>query len=228
MARPREFESDEVAEGLLDAFWLHGVSRASIADLSAATGLLPGSLYAAFGSKDAMFALAARRYIAKMRSALDRGGSGLAGIRAILDAVVRLTDADPERRGCLLINAIPETAALSAAARGEVERGLREMRALLRQRLREAAPRQRGRELERLAALLYGAAVAIRVLGRAGHARRLLQEIADGAVAAASVSMSAVAADGPPLRVAAGVPPLRVAAGVPPAGRAKRGRARRR
>ncbi|MDX2170683.1 MAG: helix-turn-helix domain-containing protein [Deltaproteobacteria bacterium] len=187
MARPREFEADPVAEALLDAFWQRGFTRTSIADLSAASGLLPGSLYAAFGGKDAMFALVAGRYVAKLRAALAGGGAGIAGLRHVLDAVVRITVGDPDRRGCLLINTIPESAALSPPARAVVERGLGEMRALLRRRLREAGV-PRGGDLDRLVALLFAASVAIRVLGRAGHERRLLQDIADGALAAATAA----------------------------------------
>ena len=43
MVRPRGFDVDEVSEGLLNAFWLRGFARTSIPDLTAATGLLPGS-----------------------------------------------------------------------------------------------------------------------------------------------------------------------------------------
>lgn len=210
MARPREFEHDPVAEALLDTFWQRGFTRTSIAELGAASGLLPGSLYAAYGSKDAMFALAAARYLAKLRAALAGGGEGLAAIRHILDTVVRLTVADPARRGCLLINAIPEAASLTPAARAAIERGLDEMRALLRHHLRRAGARS-GADLDRLVALLFAAAVSIRVLGRAGHDRRLLQDIADGAVAAATAATTA---------------PSRPAATAPP--RAARGRSRTR
>jgi TetR/AcrR family transcriptional repressor of nem operon len=210
MARPREFEHDPVAEALLDAFWQRGFTRTSIADLSAASGLLPGSLYAAYGSKDAMFALAAARYLAKLRAALAGGRDGLAGIRHVLDAVVRLTDADAARRGCLLINAIPDAAALKAPTRAAIERGLGEMRALLHHHLRQAGARP-GADLDRLVALLFAASVSIRVLGRAGHDRRLLQDIADGAVAAATAATTA---------------PSRVAAGASPASGVKRRRSR--
>jgi hypothetical protein len=61
------------------------------------------------------------------------------------------------------------------------------MQALLRKRLREAQA-DAGRpdvDLEPLAAMLFAASVAIRVLGRAGENRRLLQNIATGAIDAA-------------------------------------------
>ena len=44
MARPREFDLDEVADRLLQTFWNHGYAATSVSDLSAATHLGPGSL----------------------------------------------------------------------------------------------------------------------------------------------------------------------------------------
>ena len=189
MARPREFELEAAAEGLLNAFWLHGFTRTSIAHLTEATGLLPGSLYAAFGSKEQMFGLAADRYVKELRAALAGGATGIEGIRQVLDTVVRLTAKDPQRRGCLLINSIPEASALSPEMRDRVERGFKEMRAFVRERLREAqeaakpGEKKTSAELDQLASLVFAALVAIRVLGRAGQDRRLLQDIANGAVA---------------------------------------------
>jgi len=190
MVRPREFELEAVAEGLLNAFWLHGFTRTSIAQLTEATGLLPGSLYAAFGSKEKMFRIAADRYVDGLRAALSGGAPGIEGIRHVLDTVVRLTANDPQRRGCLLINAIPESSSLSPDTRRRVQRGFQEMRSFVRERLREAQEttktheRKTSADLDQLASLVFAALVAIRVLGRAGQDRRLLQDIADAAATA--------------------------------------------
>ncbi len=185
MVRPRGFELDDVAEGLLNTFWLRGYARTAIPNLTEATGLLPGSLYAAFGSKEDMFRVAVARYIGQIRAALTTGVRGADGIRSILDTVVRITVADPDRRGCLVLNAIPESSTLSDETRTALQGGLKEMRRLLRDRLREAQDDAGVRlDLDQLTALCFAAAVAIRVLGRAGQDRRLLQEIANGATAA--------------------------------------------
>jgi TetR/AcrR family transcriptional repressor of nem operon len=185
VARPRGFDLDEASEHILGAFWLRGYAGTSLAHLCDATGLLPGSLYAAFGGKEEMFRLAAGRYVERVRAAVATEASGIEGIRRILDAVVRITAGDPDRRGCLLLNAVPEAGALSRETRREVQRGLRAMEAILGARLREAAGAGADEAaLAPLGALLFAAAVAIRVLGRAGLERRLLQNVADGAVAA--------------------------------------------
>ena len=185
MARPRGFESDRVAEGLLNTFWARGYARTSIPNLTEATGLLPGSLYAAFGNKEDMFRLAAVRYIERIRQAVTPETGGIDGLQAILDAVVELTVADPEHRGCLLLNAIPESTTLSAQTRALLDDGLGEMQRLLRSKLEEASADVGVTiDLGQAAALCFAAAVSIRVLGRAGQERLLLQQIADGATAA--------------------------------------------
>jgi len=187
MVRPRQFDPAQVDEALLDVFWTRGYARASIEELTQATGLLRGSLYAAYGSKEDMFRAATRRYVADLAAALATEKTGLDGVEHVLDTVVRLTVRDPDRRGCVILNAIPESHALSPEMREELQDGLRTMQGLLRRRLREAQA-ETGRadvDVEPLVAMLFAASVAIRVLGRAGQERRLLQNIARGAIDAA-------------------------------------------
>ena len=182
MVRPREFDFEAVAEGLLNAFWLRGFARTSIPDLTAATKLLPGSLYAAFGNKEAMFRLAVDRYQRYLRAAVASDARGLKGLGDLLDAAVRLTADDPERRGCLVINAIPEAAFYSDDTRRLLQHDLRRSRRLVHKRLVEAQE-DVGQlvDVDALAATVFSAMVGIRVLGRAGESRQQLQAVADGA-----------------------------------------------
>ena len=62
MARPREFDEEEVLDRALDVFWRRGYGATSVEDLTAATGLGRGSLYAAFGDKETLFLTCLRRY----------------------------------------------------------------------------------------------------------------------------------------------------------------------
>ena len=183
MARPRGYDDDEVAQAFLDAFWLRGYAGTAVSDLRQATGLLPGSIYFAFGSKEQMFRVAVERYAAQLGRALASERQGLAALEHVFDTLVHLTATDPDRRGCLMLNAIAESHAFSDETRARLQAGLDWMRRYLRDRLLEAKGKGRPRaDLDELAALLFGATVAIRVLGRAGHERRALQDIADGAM----------------------------------------------
>lgn len=186
MVRPRQFDPAEVEEALLGVFWSRGYARTSIEDLTDATGLLRGSLYAAYGSKEDMFRAATRRYVADLAAALATDEKGLDGAQHVLETVARLTARDPERRGCLILNAIPESHALSAETRTQLDDGLKAMQALLRARLREAQAEAGTKlDLDPLVAMMFAASVAIRVLGRAGQDRKLLANIAKGAIEAA-------------------------------------------
>lgn len=183
MARPRKFDVEEATEALMNAFWLRGYGHTALPDLVQATGMLRGSLYAAFGDKEAMFSASIDRYMAQLREELASDLRGAAGIRHILDTVVRITADDPDRRGCLLINAIPEKDFVGGANAQAVTDGLQEMHRLVRARLlEEVAAQGIEPDLEQLVSMVFASAVSIRVLGKAGQPRVLLQQVADGAV----------------------------------------------
>jgi len=55
MARPIEFDREEVLQKAIGVFWQKGYSATSIKNLVEATGLQPGSIYAAFGDKRGLF-----------------------------------------------------------------------------------------------------------------------------------------------------------------------------
>jgi len=64
MARPRNFNEDEVIERAAGAFGRLGYTGCSVDDLVEATGLQRGSLYKTFGSKRGLFEQVLRRALA--------------------------------------------------------------------------------------------------------------------------------------------------------------------
>jgi AcrR family transcriptional regulator len=60
--RPRTFDADTALESAMQVFWRKGYEGASLSDLTTAMGINPPSLYAAFGSKEALFRKAMDRY----------------------------------------------------------------------------------------------------------------------------------------------------------------------
>ena len=63
MARPRQFDPDEVLDRSMREFWERGYRETSVDDLVNATGVRPGSLYDAFpGGKRRLFLDALDRY----------------------------------------------------------------------------------------------------------------------------------------------------------------------
>src|SRR5258708_38243130 len=70
--RPRSFDRDEALERAMDVFWRQGYQATSLSDLTAAMGINPPSLYAAFGDKEHLFLAAVERY-----ESLGHGSAGL-------------------------------------------------------------------------------------------------------------------------------------------------------
>ncbi|MEW2516478.1 TetR/AcrR family transcriptional regulator [Streptomyces sp. NPDC046870] len=114
MARPRGFDTDAAVEQAMALFWRRGYRATPVPRLTELLGIGSGSLYAAFGSKDGLYARALRRYCDDLVAALDRevraGGDIRTALRRLLLAMVTADAAEPER-GCLLVNAIVERAA---------------------------------------------------------------------------------------------------------------------
>lgn len=114
MSRPRSFDLDEVLDAAMQVFWSQGFDATGVQDLCRATGLNPGSLYAAFGDKRGLFLQALQRYMAVVsRESIARmhsGRSGLDGLRRYFESLVDAMVDGKRRQGCLVTNTMVEFA----------------------------------------------------------------------------------------------------------------------
>ena len=62
LGRPLSFDRDAALTKAMHLFWQHGYETTSVAELTAAMGITPPSLYAAFGDKRRLFLEAVDRY----------------------------------------------------------------------------------------------------------------------------------------------------------------------
>lgn len=62
MPRKPNFDREDLIKRARDLFWRRGWAGTSLKDLEAELQMKPGSFYAAFGSKDALFELALKKY----------------------------------------------------------------------------------------------------------------------------------------------------------------------
>ncbi len=85
MARPRQFDEQQVIESLMKVFWEKGYEASSMQDLVAASGLLKGSLYGAFGDKQTLYLMALRHYDrTRIQAGIDTQPSIISGnIKAV-------------------------------------------------------------------------------------------------------------------------------------------------
>jgi len=112
MARPREFEIDEVLDAAMNAFWTKGYEATSMADLMEAMNLKKGSIYKAFADKHDLFSKALEHYLAgmdkQMRLMIEAAASPRAGIEAWLRQGVEMCQGQGVKRGCLALNTAVE------------------------------------------------------------------------------------------------------------------------
>lgn len=138
LGRPRAFDREAALAQATRLFWSKGYEATSIAELTAAMGIGSPSLYAAFGSKEALYAEALRHY-GKACEALVWDGFRAAGtareaVRAfLLDSAAALT-------GCRADNPLGCMVTLSSVgSEGHSELGelVRSARAVTLDRLEE-------------------------------------------------------------------------------------------
>jgi TetR/AcrR family transcriptional regulator, transcriptional repressor for nem operon len=187
MARPRSYDERSVVEAAMTVFWRKGYVATSMADLYAVTGLKPGNLYATFTDKETLFRRAFKAYAVHFGASMPDGLSGLAAIQAWLETQVRLATGDPDRKGCLIVNTITEREAHTAATQVLARERLDEISDFFARALREAVTAGElsfGTDIDRHAAALTGAVVAIMALGRAGADAKMIESIGAAAFAA--------------------------------------------
>ena len=112
MPRHAEYDRDTVIAQATAVFWDQGYGKTSIGDLVDATGLRPGSLYAAFGNKKGLFLEVIDQYnlrfIAGIHALRDDDGRALDKLRGLLAGIVDEAAAGEAGRGCLTVNALLE------------------------------------------------------------------------------------------------------------------------
>lgn len=116
--RPREFDHDEVLRIAFDQFWRKGVRGASLSDIAREAGVQRGSLYNAFGSKEALFLQAYERYAEDYLATLQKTlatGSLRKRLTAFFDLTITNFRSGKPPRGCPTTRGLMEL----GAAEGE-------------------------------------------------------------------------------------------------------------
>jgi TetR/AcrR family transcriptional regulator, transcriptional repressor for nem operon len=114
MARPKEFDRDEVLHKAMEVFWSRGYEAASIQDLVKHMGINRQSLYDTFGDKHTLYLQALDHYRevegGKLFKLLERPGSVKRALRQLFAGAVAAALGGGQRRGCFMGNATAELA----------------------------------------------------------------------------------------------------------------------
>lgn len=112
MARPKEFDPDEVLERAMELFWERGYEGTSMADLVDHLGIGRASIYATFGSKHELYLKALDRYLLTRNPSpvefLSRPGPALPLVRALVHQYAQEAASSKDRWGCMVVNAVVE------------------------------------------------------------------------------------------------------------------------
>lgn len=183
----KSFNEQEVLDSATQVFWQKGYNSTSIADLIERTGLNRGSLYNAYGGKQALFVKALQNYDHarhKMLATLEVLDEPKKAIVKFFDDLVMNTLADKERKGCFLFNTALEIYAHDQDVNEIVTRGINQIEAFFRRSIEVGQARGDIKDElnpEEAAKALIALTVAIRVLGRGVFDESALKMIANQA-----------------------------------------------
>lgn len=112
--RPRSFNRTQALDRALMAFWQNGYEATSMNDLVGAMGINSPSIYAAFGSKEALFTEAVQHYHAVyangLLQALNDAPDAPSGIDALFGAAVELFTRPNLPGGCFVVSSVASNA----------------------------------------------------------------------------------------------------------------------
>jgi TetR/AcrR family transcriptional repressor of nem operon len=203
VARPREFDEEEVLRAARQQFWSTGYAATTMDAIAEVSGLGKGSLYGAFGGKRELFLRVFDGYCREIVDAVSRQFDGpdeeaFVRLCAHVRLVAASTAADTAGRGCLLAKGAAELSEHDAQVRVRSRRTFELLHELLTGDI-EAAQRHGDIDPDadavRLAGLVLAVLRGIEALGKAGMDKESLDDLAETAL---SVLPRPTAAAGPP------------------------------
>ena len=189
MARPREFDEDAVLDAAVQCFWKQGYEATSVRGLVAQTGITAASLYNAFGDKRALYQKALDHYVEASVADRIRRCEALPprqAIEAFFEDIVKRSLNDPDRKGCMLVNAALDVAPHDPAFRKVVAEVLISIEAFFLACVRAGQADgtiTRSLPAGTLSQNLLGVLMGVRVLARVRPERALLKGVVAPALA---------------------------------------------
>jgi len=203
--RPRSFDRDTALARAMEVFWAKGYEGASMADLTHAMGIASPSLYAAFGSKEALFREALARYGEtegiEIWGAVRNAPTAYEAIEGFLMQTARVFTRPDKPTGCLVVLSALHATESCETVREELVRlragTVEELAERLRQGVEagEIAPEV---NVKAIASYYVTVQQGMSIQARDGASRQDLEAIARAALAAwEALTRRAVTSDSP-------------------------------
>jgi len=108
VARPREFDPNDVLQTAIELFWEKGYFDSSVDEVVRQSGVAKYGIYGTFGSKHELFKMALKQYAADrhrdIQSPIRKPGASLPEIQQFFKRAVEIMTQEDARRGCLIVN----------------------------------------------------------------------------------------------------------------------------
>ena len=188
--RPLSFDRDAALHAAMLLFWKHGYESTSVSDLTAAMGVTPPSIYAAFGDKKGLFREAVGLYVSGPVTAAsiiaDAVTAKAAAAALLRGSAVAFTGRDAPA-GCLLAS----SAISCSPAAADVQKELAAIRGGIEKRLKDKIVADLGSgeiqskvDADALAGHVMAVIQGMSTLARDGAKRDKLMRVADVAMMA--------------------------------------------
>jgi AcrR family transcriptional regulator len=187
VAGVRRFDEHALLDGAQELFWSRGYDQTSVQDVTEATGVSNGSIYAAYGTKLGLFLAVFQRYCDQRAAFVENVVSSTSGsardvVNAYFEAIIADCAAQPNRRGCLMINSIAQLAHRIPEVVTIADKSTRRMEASVAARLSTGRDDESARDDARtslLSAHIVLISQGFIQLSRLGATRERLRELAD-------------------------------------------------
>ncbi len=186
MGRKATFDRETALNQAMELFWSRGYSATSLKDIEAALDMRPGSIYAAFGSKEALFHCALALYAETGQNALEEtlstAPSPLEGLAAHVRGVGQLIQEQLPSRACMLVKTVLEMPEDDGVLRTAAEDMLRKIEAAFSKAFRQAQDAgqiSKDKDPDLLASRLQAAIMGLRAYAQRSDAAARVQDLAE-------------------------------------------------
>ena len=185
MARPVEFEYNDVLNNAMEQFWREGFEASSVQKLLDVTGINRGTLYNSFGDKDTFFKACLDHYNKLMAKDLDASLNNedlapWAAVEKYFDLAVLSVSNKQRSMGCLLVNSFCESINYNKDIQKIVRASFAVVRKALLKRMKDAdkdGQLKKGVSAEFAVELLMNTLYGLRVNSRDGKNAKQLTEL---------------------------------------------------
>jgi len=189
MARPRNFDENEVLDRALEVFWEQGYHATSYQDLVERMGINRASMYNTFGDKHQLFTRSLQRYRERSREQFAHwkgdNRSIQQTIRMILEEAVEESMSDPQRKGCMVVNTTTELGNCDQKLAAIIQENQKQVESILTELFEESKRKGEIRgdlDPQALARFYFNTFSGLRVMARANPDAETYRDVVDVAL----------------------------------------------